>query len=130
MKTLIFRQLSVVFAVIILMSCNKEQLLPQKNSEAKETIQQLNKTAAVVYANLSCDLPNGETGCECTITSSDDDCELQTSCTAQSSLVHYDAVLQEMFTPEEILFRARTKVRITETKLKDALRLDRFPLKK
>lgn len=110
-----------------IISCTKEQVLSDNTVQAD---QQLFKTAAVVYANLSCELPDGGTGCECTITQSDDDCELQTSCTAQSSLVHYSAALQDMFTPEEILFRARTKVRITEPRLIDALKRDRFPLKK
>ncbi|MFN3755576.1 MAG: hypothetical protein ACK4RM_01345 [Flavobacterium sp.] len=129
MKKLIFGGLFLALVGIVFVGCNKEQIIQQNSSEIDESNQMQLKSNAVVYANLSCELPNGETGCQCTITQSDDDCELQTACTAQSSLPNYSDALEEMFTREEIQYRARNNVRITERELIEALKKDRFPLK-
>lgn len=129
MKRLIFEMLFLALVGIAFIGCTKEQIIQQNSSGIDELNQFRYSSNNVVYANLSCELPNGETGCQCTITESDDDCELQTVCTAQSSLTNYSLALRAMFTSEEIQSRARKNVRITERELIAALKKDGFPLK-
>lgn len=83
----------------------------------------------VVYANLSCQLPDGSWGCQCAITASDDDCEVQTECTSADNLPAYKEALLSMFSEDEINLRAANKVRITEPVLINALKKDGFPVK-
>ena len=85
---------------------------------------------AVVYANLSCTTKDGKPGCECTATNTDDDCDMPTPCIAESHLPNYTDALKAMFTDTEIQYRTNNKVRITEPKLIEALKKDKFPLKK
>lgn len=80
------------------------------------------------YGSWSCELANGDDGCECTMTYNDDECSLVTDCTASSNLVNYNAELQNMFSPAEIANRAANGVAISEQPLKDALFLDGFPI--
>lgn len=129
MKKLFFGSLFSIFIGIILIGCNKEQIKPQPTTANEESSNVAFKKGGVVYANLSCKLPNGETGCQCAITQSDDDCSLVTECTAQSTLLNYDTALKNMFTYAEIQKRAINNVRITEPELIVALKLDNFPLK-
>lgn len=129
MKKLIFGVLFLASVGITFIACNKEQIIEQNSTGIVESNNVHLKAKGVVYANLSCTLPNGETGCQCTITESDDDCELQTPCTAQSALPNYSDALEQMFTSHEIQSRARNNVRITEPDLIDALKKDGFPLK-
>jgi len=117
----------VIIALIIFMGSCKKEIAPANNTQSnggnpKEQIM-------VVYANNSCPLANGTTGCRCEITTTDDDCSLQTDCKASGLMPHYEAALNSMFTPAQIQQRAIDHVRITETVLKDALRLDGYPLK-
>lgn len=129
MKKLILKGLFLFLIGMISLGCEKEQMAPQNTNELYNSDTQVIKANGVVYANLSCELPNGQTGCQCTITQSDDDCELQTDCKAQSTLSNYNSALQAMFTLEEIQTRARNRVRITEPELIEALKRDKFPLK-
>jgi hypothetical protein len=129
MKKLIYGTLFLALLGIGIAGCKKESITPQNPASDINSETQVLKKGGVVYANLSCDLPNGQTGCQCTITQSDDDCSLQTDCTAQSSLPNYSHELEAMFTQQEIRDRAINRVRITEPELIDALRLDNFPVK-
>lgn len=129
MKSIIYGISFLALVGTFIVGCQKEQLVPQiKTSIVESDDPGLNKNA-VVYANLSCTMENGESGCECVITQSDDDCSLQTPCTAQSTLPNYNNTLEALFTQEQILERARDRVRITEPELIEALKLDNFPLK-
>ncbi len=130
MKQLIFVGLSLASVGLMFSSCTKEQIKQQNPSDLIMSNQIQFKSNGVVYANLTCELPNGENGCQCTITQTDDDCELPTDCTAQTSLREYSAALEEMFTQSEIQNRVKNHVRITEPKLIEALKKDNFPLKK
>lgn len=109
----------------ILISCKKEDTTVL---DVKPDIN-IHKSGNIVYANLSCELPNGGYGCQCVQTTSDDDCDMPTECKESSSYPTYDSVLHVMFTPSEIRLRARNRVRITEPELIQALRNDGYPLK-
>lgn len=133
MKNIIFGSLLLGLIGIGLMGCEKEQFT-NPNIKKLDRTSHVNNTETtarptVVYANLSCQLENGEWGCQCIIDSEVSDCSMQTECTAQSTLKNYEEVLNAMFTQEEIQYRAINKVRIVEPELIDALKKDGFPLK-
>lgn len=117
----------LAIGMILITSCQQEELnideyfnLSGKGNKEK---------SAVVYANLSCELEGGGDGCECVITTSDDDCDMQTECKPSSMFPTYDSVLNVLFTPQEIEYRAANRVRITERELIMALKNDGYPLK-
>lgn len=115
-----------VLALLTLISCSKNQ----DSISQLELVdpKALSAEVGVVYENLSCELEDGTTGCECVITQTNEDCEVETSCTSSSLLQNYNTVLQQMFSPAEIIMRAQTHVRITEPELINALRQDGWPL--
>lgn len=129
MKKLSISGLFLWIIGIILLGCTKNEMLQQNSMDKPISNGTISIKSGVVYANLSCDLPNGLTGCQCTITQSDDDCSVQTECVVQSSLPNYNNALESMFTYEQIQDRANNNVRITEPLLIKALKLDHFPLK-
>lgn len=83
----------------------------------------------VVYASLSCKLPNGDDGCKCEVVQDLDDCSMPTDCEASENFVTYINLLHQLFTPSEIDARATNETHISETQLRDALKTDGFPLK-
>ncbi len=127
MKKLIYGTLFLTLVGIGVIGCQKEHISQQQTSGSAESVTQVLKS--VVYASLTCELANGQTGCQCAVTQSDDDCSEQTACTAQSLLPNYSHTLATMFTAKQIQDRADHKVRITEPDLIAALKLDNFPLK-
>ncbi len=117
---------SFALALLALVSCSKNQHSISRLELVNPKV--LSTEIGVVYENLSCELEDGTTGCECVITQTNEDCEVETSCTSSSLLQHYNTVLQQMFSPAEIIMRAQTHVRITEPELIEALQQDGWPL--
>lgn len=122
---------TLLFAMLLL-GCTKEEdsfitpnNLPKKNSATNQT---LSNPIMIVYGNISCDLPDGKTGCQCTVVTDNDDCSMETVCEENTSFPNYNTKLNEMFTELEIQERAENNVRITEPELKAALILDGYPL--
>jgi hypothetical protein len=125
--------LLILVFTLIFFSCKKNEIdliyeLQNQNNEQNELdSDNLNdkvlKSEQSGYSLLSCDLPNGETGCECT-PGMEYDCSPESPCTAQSSYPTYSNVLHQMFSEEEIAARGENKVRIIEEELRDALRSD------
>ena len=112
-----------------MMSCTKETL---SNSSSSNYIEPSNTQGggAVVYASFSCKTDDGKDGCNCEMTSSDDDCNYVQACkSGEIELSNYWATLNNMFTPEEIEQRSINHVRIVEPELRQALLDDGFPLK-
>jgi len=126
MKTfVVYLGLSATMSLALLNSCAKDDLI-----EIEDELNQMQRNSnAVVYANLHCTTKDGKSGCECTITTTDDDCDMPTPCIAESYLPNYTDALKAMFTDAEIQYRTKNKVRITELKLIEALKKDKFPLK-
>ncbi len=63
MKQLIFVGLSLASVGLMFSSCTKEQIKQQNPSDLIMSNQIQFKSNGVVYANLTCELPNGENGC-------------------------------------------------------------------
>mgnify|MGYP007047847656 CR=1 FL=1 len=118
---------------LIFFSCQKNEidtiykLRNQNTTQNKLDTNNLNekvlKSDLSGYSLLSCELPNGETGCECT-PGMEYDCSPESPCTAESAYPTYSNVLHQMFSEEEIAERSDNKVRIIEEELRDALRSD------
>lgn len=126
MKTfVVYLGLSATISLALLNSCAKDDLI-----EIEDELNQMQRNSnAVVYANLSCTTKDGKPGCECTITTTENDCDMPTPCIAESYLPNYTDALKAMFSDAEIQYRTNNKVRITEPKLIEALKKDKFPLK-
>jgi hypothetical protein len=112
---------------LILFSCKKEEF--NSLNESKENSMNSSAYNAVVYASISCIMPNGKPGCTCKIVTDNDDCSLQTPCTPNSAFIHYNRLLTKRFTPEEIIYRSENNIKITEPELLRALKKDGFPIK-
>ncbi len=126
------KKILIFYAIaLMIISCSKsEDTLPI--SQPANNIGSSKKVVLsgnVVYSNNACTLADGSSGCKCEITETDDDCSLQTDCKSSSALPHYKAQLHALFTDEQITERALNEIRITETELIDALKLDGYPLK-
>jgi hypothetical protein len=124
MKKLLSGGLFLALVGFAFVGCDKEQIFDDELNQMQR------KSNAVVYANLSCTTRDGKDGCQCTITQSDDDCDMPTECVSESYLPNYREALNAMFTEEEIQYRTNNKVRITEPELIEALKKDNFPIKK
>lgn len=106
-------------------SCTKETLSDSSNQGYFEPSNP-QSLGALVYASFSCKTDDGKDGCNCEMTSSDDDCNYLQDCTSSEiELSNYWAALNNMFSLEEIEQRSLNHVRIVEPELLD----DGFPLK-
>ena len=93
------------FVILCISSCSKEKLSVSSNPEYSE-LSNPQALGAVVYASFSCKTDDGKDGCNCEMTSSDDDCNYLQDCTSSEiELSNYWAALNNMFSIENFSVR-------------------------
>ena len=113
-----------LLAASVITSCKKEEVKTSKQQNNKSNLR-----GGTTYSSFACQLPGGGSGCECVISTTDENCSLQTSCLAANmNYPSYWALSVSMFTPQELDWRTVNNVPITEPQLLNALLNDGFPI--
>jgi hypothetical protein len=127
MKKISFMIVAVgLLATSVLTSCKKESVSTPIIGKTNSSNTQ--KMGGSTYHSFTCDLPGGGQGCNCVISTADENCEIQRECTANSSLSNFNSVLHAKYTQAQIQAMYNPGTIITDVDLNNALLADGFPI--